>query len=171
MIIRSFEPDDFEGVLEIESEAFSEHNPFIYMNFYEMNSNGFLIAVKDGVIVGFVVGYRFSQNEGRIFSLAVRQGYRSCGIGTELLNSIIEVFYDNGIQYASLEVRVSNKGAQKLYRRMEFVPCWVEHGYYSDGEDGIIMKARLSPERFLNPLKRNLVPSRYEPEFIMPDAI
>ncbi|WP_406660279.1 ribosomal protein S18-alanine N-acetyltransferase [Methanolobus sp. ZRKC3] len=145
MIIRKFEPEDFEGVLEIESVAFSEHNPFLYMNFYEMNNEGFLVAEEKGHVVGFVVGYKLSENEGRIFSLAVREGYQGYGIGTQLIKAIIGIFQGMFLKYSSLEVRVSNLGAQKLYNRMNFIPCWIEHGYYSDGEDGIIMKRQLLP--------------------------
>ncbi|WP_242492556.1 GNAT family N-acetyltransferase [Methanolobus psychrotolerans] len=143
--IRNFEPSDFEEVLEIEAEAFSEHNPFLYMNFYEMNSEGFFVAGYNDYIVGFVVGYELSTNEGRIFSLAVRDGFRSMGIGVRLMDAILSVFINKFLQYASLEVRVTNIRAQEFYKRMEFIPCWVEHGYYSDGEDGIIMKKRLTP--------------------------
>lgn len=145
MIIRNFEPVDFEGVLEIESVAFSEHNPFLYMNFYEMNNEGFLVAEEKGYIVGFVVGYKVSDTEGRIFSLAVREGYQGHGIGTQLIKAIVGVFQKMALKHSSLEVRVSNHGAQKLYKRMEFIACWIEHGYYSDGEDGIIMKKQLHP--------------------------
>lgn len=145
IVIRNFEPGDFEEVLEIESEAFSEHNPFLYMNFYEMNSDGFLVAEYNKYIVGFVVGYALSSNEGRIFSLAVRRGYRSLGIGAKLMNSILTVFMTKLLQNASLEVRITNIRAQEFYKRMDFLPCWIEHGYYSDGEDGIIMKKRLTP--------------------------
>lgn len=145
IVVRNFEPADFEEVLEIEAEAFSEHNPFLYMNFYEMNSEGFLVAEYNNYIVGFVVGYSLSPTEGRIFSLAVRNSYRSLGIGGRLMNSILAVFMCKFLQYASLEVRISNIRAQEFYKRMDFVPCWVEHGYYSDGEDGIIMKKRLTP--------------------------
>ncbi|WP_340819880.1 N-acetyltransferase [Methanolobus sp. WCC4] len=145
LLIRKFEPSDFEEVLEIESEAFSEHNPFLYMNFYEMNSEGFLVAEYENYIVGFVVGYALSSNEGRIFSLAVRNGYRSLGIGARLMSSILAVFMTKFLQFASLEVRITNVRAQNFYRRMDFLPCWIEHGYYSDGEDGLIMKKRLTP--------------------------
>ena len=31
---------------------------------------------------------------------------------------------------------------------MGFVPCWIEKGYYLDGEDGIIMKMKLSSYKF-----------------------
>ncbi|WP_406656064.1 ribosomal protein S18-alanine N-acetyltransferase [Methanolobus sp. ZRKC2] len=146
MIVRHFEPQDFGKVLEIESEAFAEHNPFIYMNFYEMNNDCFLVAENNGYVTGFVAGYQMSESEGRIFSLAVRDGFRGFSIGTNLLNAINEIFKKRALRYASLEVRISNTKAQRLYRKMDFIPCWIEHGYYSDGEDAIIMKKVLSPD-------------------------
>ena len=147
MIVRYFEPQDFEEVLKIESEAFKEHNPFIYMNFYEINNDCFLVADYNGQVTGFVAGYQVSENEGRIFSLAVKKDYRGFGIGTFLLESITGIFNEKALRYASLEVRLSNNRAQGLYRKMDFIPCWIEHGYYSDGEDGLIMKKLLSPYR------------------------
>ncbi|MBP1909508.1 ribosomal protein S18-alanine N-acetyltransferase [Methanolobus bombayensis] len=145
IIIRNFEPSDFEEVLEIESQAFSEHNPFLYMNFYEMNNEGFLVAEYNNYVVGFVVGYKLSEMEGRIFSLAVREGFRSMGIGARLMNSILTIFVCKLLPYASLEVRITNTRAQDFYERMNFINCWVQKEYYSDGEDGIIMKKRLIP--------------------------
>ncbi|MDK2827003.1 [SSU ribosomal protein S18P]-alanine acetyltransferase [Methanolobus vulcani] len=145
IVIRNFEPSDFEEVLEIESQAFSEHNPFLYMNFYEMNSEGFLVAEYNNYVVGFVVGYELSETEGRIFSLAVREGFRSMGIGARLMDGILSVFICKLLTFASLEVRVTNTRAQDFYKRRDFIACWIQHGYYSDGEDGIIMKKRLTP--------------------------
>ncbi|MFP4655067.1 MAG: ribosomal protein S18-alanine N-acetyltransferase [Methanohalobium sp.] len=150
MILRYFEPEDFEDVLEIEMENFSEHNPFIYINFYEMNRDGFIVATNGNKIAGYVVGYQIYENEGRIFTLAVKKRHWGKGIGSELLNAILGIFHKNGLKYASLEVRKSNVRAQKLYSRMDFVPCWVEKGYYSDGEDGVIMKSYLQPSCNMN---------------------
>ncbi len=81
MIIRKFEPLDFEGIVAIEYEAFTEHNPYLYMNFYEMNRDTFLVAQEDKMIVGFVVGYRSGPDEGRVFTLAVGENFRKRGIG------------------------------------------------------------------------------------------
>lgn len=145
MIIRLFEPDDFGDVLAIEAEAFAEHNPFVYMNFYEMNGDCFLVAEDKEHVIGFVVGYRISAEEGRIFSLAVKERCRGYGIGTHLLEAIIGIFREKMLSTASLEVRLSNIEAQRLYQKAGFIPCWIQHGYYSDGEDGIVMKKRLSP--------------------------
>ncbi len=175
MNIRRFVPDDFEEVFLIEQEAFSDHDTFVYINFYEMNMNGFLVAVKNEEIVGFVVGYQLNENEGRIFALAVKDEYKSRGIGTQLVHAILKIFYENSIQYAGLEVRISNVRAQKLYQRVGFVPCWVEKKYYFDGEDGIIMKIRTSPQCLLyaldNPLQKQVIPIRNGPAFKTPDSI
>ncbi|MGP8321108.1 MAG: ribosomal protein S18-alanine N-acetyltransferase [Methanosarcinaceae archaeon] len=175
MNIRRFVPDDFEHVLSIEQETFSDHNPIIYINFYELNMNGFLVAEENGVLVGFVVGYQLNESEGRIFSLAVKDGYKSRGIGTQLIRSILNVFYENTLQHASLEVRVSNVRAQKLYRQVGFMPCWIEKEYYFDGEDGVIMKMRISPNCLLyalnKPLQKQVTPIRNVPVFKIPDSI
>ncbi len=178
MNIRRFIPDDFEDILSIEQQTFSDHNPLVYINFYEMNMNGFLVAIDNNEIVGFVVGYQLNENEGRIFSLAVKDEHKSRGIGTKLVHAILKVFYENSIQYASLEVRVSNTRAQKLYHKVGFVSCWIEKKYYFDGEDGIIMKMRTSPQCLLNvfnssnnPLQKQVVPTKREPAFKIPGSI
>ncbi|HWQ48567.1 MAG TPA: ribosomal protein S18-alanine N-acetyltransferase [Methanosarcina sp.] len=148
-MIRLFAPEDFQEVGEIESEAFSEHNSLLYMSFYETVGDGFLVAEQDGKIVGYVVGYRSAESEGHIFSVGVKEEYRGKGIGTALIHAICDIFVANGLRYARLEVRDSNKRAQKLYRSIGFVSCWTEKKYYSDGEDGMVMKMHLHPYRLL----------------------
>ena len=148
-MIRQFAPEDFQEIVEIEEEAFSEHNSLVYMNFYEMVGDGFLVAEREGKVVGYVVGYRSAENEGHIFSVGVKKEYRGRGIGTELIHAMCDIFVANGLKYARLEVRISNTGAQKLYRSIGFIPCWTEKKYYSDGEDGMVMKMHLHPYRLL----------------------
>lgn len=154
--IRHFSPEDFQEIVEIEMEAFSEHNPLLYMNFYESVGDGFLVAEESEKVVGFVVGYRSAENEGHIFSLGVKEKYRGLGIGTSLVYAICDMFAANGLRYARLEVRVSNEKAQKLYRSIGFIPCWTEKKYYIDGEDGLVMKMHLHPYRLLISKKRYL---------------
>ncbi len=52
IMIRRFAPEDFQEIVEIEEEAFSEHNSLVYMNFYEMVGDGFLVAEQEGKVVG-----------------------------------------------------------------------------------------------------------------------
>lgn len=148
--IRNFKTDDFEDVLCIESESFAEHNPFAYMHFYEMHGDMFLVAEYLDFVVGFIVGYRLNESEGRVFSLAVSEEFQGRGIGSMLLDALFKVFYSNLLKYATLEVRTSNIKAKSLYHKMGFIPCWIEKEYYSDGEDGIIMKMKLSSYKFQN---------------------
>ncbi|NPE30625.1 ribosomal protein S18-alanine N-acetyltransferase [Methanococcoides sp. SA1] len=173
MIVRKFMPEDFEQVLAIEMEAFTEHNPFVYMNFYEMKDEGFLVATMDTKIIGFVMGYRSETNEGRIFSLAVKKEWQNMGVGKKLLNSILDIFRDQDIRSATLEVRISNDKAIQMYRNMDFIACWVEQDYYSDGESGIIMKKQLSPRSWVNHSKNISfeVPSLSDTKFRLPDNI
>jgi ribosomal-protein-alanine N-acetyltransferase len=166
-MIRRFTPEDFQEIVEIEEEAFSEHNSLVYMSFYEMVGDGFLVAVQDGKVVGYIVGYRSAENEGHVFSIGVRKEYQGRGIGTELIHAICDIFIANGLKYARLEVRKSNMRAQKLYRSIGFVPCWIEKKYYSDGEDGMVMKMHLHPYRLLVSKQRYLEPVFLDSEFLV----
>ena len=48
-----------------------------------------------------------------------------------------------GATALTLEVRVSNRGAQELYRRYGFSSVGARKGYYQDnGEDALVMWAR-----------------------------
>jgi ribosomal-protein-alanine N-acetyltransferase len=49
---------------------------------------------------------------------------------------------DRGCHDLTLEVRMSNSGAQSLYQRFGFVPAGVRKGYYPEtGEDALVMWA------------------------------
>ncbi|MGB9928965.1 MAG: ribosomal protein S18-alanine N-acetyltransferase [Methanosarcina sp.] len=165
-MIRRFVPEDFEAIVEIEREAFSEHDSLVYMSFYEMVGDGFLVAEYDGEPVGYIVGYRSAENEGHIFSVGVKREYRGHGIGTGLIRAICDIFVTNGLKYARLEVRSSNIAAQKLYRFIGFIPCWTEKKYYSDGEDGMVMKMHLHPYRLLISKQKYLEPIYSDNEFL-----
>lgn len=142
--IRKFQNCDFEDILYIEYECFKEHNPFTYTQFYETCGDMFLVAQYLDHIVGFIVGYKTFENEGRIFSLAIKKEFQRQGIGSLLLDYMLKIFYSNFLKYATLEVRISNIKARNLYEKIGFVSSWIEKKYYSDGEDGIVMRLELS---------------------------
>ncbi|AEH59909.1 ribosomal-protein-alanine acetyltransferase [Methanosalsum zhilinae DSM 4017] len=145
MIIRQFQPSDFEEIVSIETGLFQKSDPLNYISLYEISREGFLVAEVEKKTVGFAAGYPVSDSECRIFSIAVRSDYQGQGIGTHLICSLINLFYRNLIRYVSLEVRADNHRARRLYRRLGFIPCWTEKNYYPDGEDAIFMKKILPP--------------------------
>ncbi|MDL2260751.1 ribosomal protein S18-alanine N-acetyltransferase [Methanimicrococcus sp. OttesenSCG-928-J09] len=142
--VRRYLPDDKYSILMLEAEAFNEHNPYEYINFYEVFRDGFFVCTLGSDVVGFIVGYALSESEGHIFSLAVSKYYRHQGIAERLIDHMCTYFLLKGLQKASLEVRVSNKPAINLYTKLGFTTAWVESQYYSDGEDGYVMMANLN---------------------------
>lgn len=141
--IRPFQPEDFHRVIELESQIFHEHDPYLYMEMYEKVSGGFYVVVDAGDVIGYTVGFISVPGKGRIFTLGVKETYRGQGIGSQLINRICDVLKEKGATVASLEVRMSNIPAQHFYLRQGFVPAWVERGYYNDGEDALVMKKEL----------------------------
>lgn len=140
LIIRKFQPDDFSTVIGIEKLVFDEHDPFYYMKFYETCSEGFVVAEIDGIVAGFVVGYRVSEEAGRIFSLAVHPKYQNLGIGSALLEEIIRLLRRCLVSEIGLEVRQSNSGAKRFYERHGFYVSGIAERYYYDGENAYLLK-------------------------------
>ena len=73
-------------------------------------------------------------------NLAVTMPYRRRGVARTLLDRLFEVTAADERRGYTLEVRVSNEGAIKLYEAMGFVARGVRRGYYTDNrEDALIM--------------------------------
>jgi ribosomal-protein-alanine N-acetyltransferase len=72
--------------------------------------------------------------------VAVHDDYRGRGVATQLLNCLFELTAGDDRRGYTLEVRVSNTAAIRLYERLGFVARGVRRGYYTDNrEDALIM--------------------------------
>jgi ribosomal-protein-alanine N-acetyltransferase len=142
--IRKFQPSDFQRVLAIEQEAFHEHNPLAYMRLYEMNPDRFLVAEKDGEVIGFAVGMPLTDEIARLLSVAVAKKYRRSGVATQLINEIADIFINKGFKSLQLEVQRSNISAQHLYKTLKFGIIGTIQNYYANGEDAIVMRRILN---------------------------
>ncbi len=90
-------------------------------------------------VVGFL-GVWFMVDEAHITAVGVRERYRRLGVGELLLLAGLEVAIPRGARVATLEVRTSNRAAQKLYEKYGFQSAGLRKGYYSDNrEDALIM--------------------------------
>ncbi len=94
----------------------------------------YFVAEHDGKIVGFC-GVHIVLDEGHIMNVAVLTEYRGQGVGEALLHTMMS--YTN-LCYYTLEVRVSNKSAISLYKRLGFSIAGRRPNYYID-EDALIM--------------------------------
>ena len=78
--------------------------------------------------------------DAHITTIATDPQHRGFGVGELLLNGLIDAAYDLHAQMLTLEVRVSNSVAQRLYVKYGFQPAGTRPRYYTDnGEDALIM--------------------------------
>lgn len=93
----------------------------------------------DSFIAGYV-GIWFQGDEAHITEIAVRLPLRGKGIGELLLIGSLQAAIEHGSSVVTLEVRVSNFIAQRLYEKYGFKSVGVRKAYYSDNrEDAAIM--------------------------------
>ena len=79
-------------------------------------------------------------NEGHITNVAVLPEYRRQGVGDMLMEAVDKKADELEIEGVTLEVRISNYGAQKLYTKHGYKPEGFRKKYYTDtNEDAVIM--------------------------------
>lgn len=96
-----------------------------------------LKAVDSGEMIGFVAGDpRSSDGAAWISTIGVDPRFQRRGVGRALLRACEAQI---NLPRMKLTVRVSNLGAISLYEQegYQMVDLW--RGYYSDGEDGLVM--------------------------------
>jgi ribosomal-protein-alanine N-acetyltransferase len=94
---------------------------------------------ESGELVGYLVISRYV-DAWHVMNVAVKPRHRRHGVARALLDRLFEVTASDERRGYTLEVRVSNEGAIKLYEAMGFVARGVRRGYYTDNrEDALIM--------------------------------
>ena len=96
-------------------------------------------AFDDEQLVGYMIISRYV-DAWHVMNVAVDPEHRRRGIATMLLDRLFESTDDGSRRGYTLEVRVSNEGAIKLYEEAGFRARGVRRGYYTDNrEDALIM--------------------------------
>lgn len=72
-------------------------------------------------------------------NIAVRKGFRKKGIGSELLNFLIDEAKSKEKMCITLEVRDDNIPAIELYKKFDFEILGRRKKYYNNTSDAIIM--------------------------------
>jgi ribosomal-protein-alanine N-acetyltransferase len=99
-------------------------------------------AAKVGRDVVGYAGLMMSMSDGHVTTIAVDPAWQRHGIGTRLLVAVAREAIARDATALTLEVRLSNHGAQELYKRFGFTAVGVRKGYYADtGEDALVMWA------------------------------
>ena len=133
--------DDIPAVHAIESASFpTPWPPYAFRQEIEANGMAHYLVVRAGERIVAYAGIWLMVDEAHITTFAVLPLYRRRGIGGRLLSELMELAIDLGAAVVTLEVRLSNDAARKLYGEFGFRPVGVRPRYYSDnGEDALIM--------------------------------
>ncbi|OQX92647.1 MAG: ribosomal-protein-alanine N-acetyltransferase [candidate division Zixibacteria bacterium 4484_95] len=132
--------EDVDEIHRIESKVFSE--PWSKMAFLSDISNDFaipLVARFEKKIAGYACLYK-AVNEIQIGNLAVSPDFHQRGIGTKIMDYIIDLAAKQKVKVLILEVRQSNEAARKLYLKFGFrVAGKRKYYYHKPREDALIM--------------------------------
>ena len=99
----------------------------------------YVVARLEDVVIGFA-GIWLMVDEAHVTTFAVDPAWRRRGVGERLLLALLDVSVARRAREATLEVRLSNMAARRLYEKYGFRPVGIRPRYYSDnGEDALIM--------------------------------
>jgi len=133
--------DDLPAVHEIEKQSFTTPwPPHAYRSELESNDLAqYVSAWLGGRIVAYA-GMWLVVDEAHITTFAVDPAWRRRRIGDRLLMALLDLAVARGARDATLEVRVSNLAARRLYEKFGFRPLGIRPRYYTDdGEDALVM--------------------------------
>ncbi|WP_349409260.1 ribosomal protein S18-alanine N-acetyltransferase [Pseudalkalibacillus sp. SCS-8] len=136
---------DIDDVMQIEEASFP--NPWSKTAFYnEIVNNQFatyLILEVDGKPVGYC-GLWVIIDEAHVTNIAIIPSYRGKKYGDALMKKAMEQARIMGAKTMTLEVRISNEVAQRMYRKYGFENGGIRRNYYTDnGEDALVMWVNL----------------------------
>jgi ribosomal-protein-alanine N-acetyltransferase len=129
------------GVMAIERQVYPRPwSPNLFLSeMSESRNRCYLVARIDREVVGYA-GMICYGDEAHVTNIAVDPMHQRHKIASRLLHDIVRQSIDMGAQAVSLEVRVTNWGAQRLYGRFGFRPVGVRRNYYQEiNEDALIM--------------------------------
>lgn len=129
------------GIMAIERQVYPRPwSPSLFVSEMTTGRNrAYLVALDGRSVVGYA-GLISYGDEAHVTTIAVDPEYQRLKIGTRLLFELVQEGLEMGARAVSLEVRVTNWGAQRLYGRFGFRPVGVRKNYYQEtNEDALVM--------------------------------
>lgn len=138
--------EDIDMIMEVEKSAFSlpwSRDAFINEIINNTFATYFVATTHENEVIGYC-GAWLIIDEAHITNIALLPDYRGKKIGEALLAKMMDYSRERGCRAMTLEVRVTNFVAQKLYRKLGFLSGGIRKGYYTDnGEDALVMWVEL----------------------------
>ena len=140
-VFRQMEASDIEAVYIIECRSFL--TPWSIESFQkELKDNRlayYYVVEELGKVIAYG-GMWIVIDESHVTNIAVLPEYRGLGVANVLVNGMIEMAKEMNVFNMTLEVRVSNESAIKLYEKHGFERNKIRPNYYKENnEDALIM--------------------------------
>lgn len=141
IVIEPMTVADLPAVHRIERASFSVPWPDdAYRSEIESNRLASYLVIRAGDDLVAYGGIWLMVDEAHITTFAVDPAWRRQRVGETLLLALLDVALARRAREATLEVRLSNVPARRLYEKYGFRPVGLRPRYYSDnGEDALIM--------------------------------
>jgi ribosomal-protein-alanine N-acetyltransferase len=129
------------SVLRIEEQVYPRPwSQTLFLSELALRSTRSYFVARIGRDVVGYAGLMLSMEDGHVTTIAVAPKWHRHQIGTRLLLALAREALDRDARNLTLEVRLSSKGAQFLYRRFGFAPVGVRKNYYPEtNEDALVM--------------------------------
>jgi ribosomal-protein-alanine N-acetyltransferase len=145
-IIRKFKTTDTFDVIKLASTLLSErYDPTLFSYFYESFPWGMWVCEDHQHLIGFAIGIEYTETIGRIVMIAGLPKYRRKGVGSALLNQLMEEFKHRHLTIVELEVKTTNKQAISFYQKHQFEIIDLFPSFYQNGEDAYLMRRQVFP--------------------------
>lgn len=149
--VRLFQKGDIEHIAQIEDESFTSPYPKYFLKLLAKSfPDLFLVLIEPQNDIEHICGYAVAEvnqvehfSNGHIISVAISRPYRRKGFGTELIHELIRRFKVKNCKQVSLEVRIKNQVAIKMYQKLGFKKSGIIQGYYDNGEAALVMVLNL----------------------------
>ncbi|MEM4772252.1 MAG: GNAT family N-acetyltransferase, partial [Thermoplasmatales archaeon] len=130
-----------DEVVELSRKNLTErYSDFVFLDIQRAWPSGFIVAMADNTVAGFICGGLSGDREARILMLAVDLPYRRKGIGSALISLFEQEAIKVKVRKISLEVRTDNNEAIAFYRTHGYSISGLLPSYYNDGTDAFTME-------------------------------
>jgi [ribosomal protein S18]-alanine N-acetyltransferase len=121
------------------SEAWTE--AMFWSELAERDTRYYLVAEVDEEVLGYAGLCAYTADETYVQTIAVAANAQRRGLGTALLQALLDEANRRGAHRVDLEVRADNDAAQRIYVAHGFAPIGIRPRYYQpSGVDAVVMR-------------------------------
>jgi ribosomal-protein-alanine N-acetyltransferase len=144
--LRLMTAGDLDAVEAIERSVYTQ--PWTRGNFADSLASGYhcWVMERDGRLIGYAV-IMVAAGEAHLLNLSIAADLQRRGLGSELLQFVLQLARDCAAGTIYLEVRASNRAGRALYIRHAFAEIGIRKGYYpahGGREDAVTMEKKLA---------------------------